>query len=68
LLLATVLDVWCRRIVGWAIGEQLTADLVVAALNVAITQCKPKDVIHRSDQGSQPGSNRYSQPSLECGA
>lgn len=51
--LAVVLDVWSRRIVGWAIGEQMTAELVLAALNMALQQRKPKDVIHHSDQGSQ---------------
>ena len=51
--LAVVLDVWSRRIVGWAIGEQMTADLVLAALNMALQQRKPVGVIHHSDQGSQ---------------
>jgi putative transposase len=51
--LAVVLDVWSRRVVGWAIGESLTSELVLAALNMAIEQRKPEDVIHHSDQGSQ---------------
>ena len=51
--LAVVLDVWSRRIVGWAIGEQMTAELVLSALNMALQQRKPRDVIHHSDQGSQ---------------
>ena len=51
--LAIVLDVWSRRIVGWAIGEQMTAELVLSALNMALQQRKPRDVIHHSDQGSQ---------------
>jgi len=51
--LAIVLDVWSRRVVGWAIGERMTAELVLAALNMATTQRRPKDVIHHSDQGSQ---------------
>ena len=51
--LAVVLDVWSRRIVGWAIGEQMTAELVLAALNMALQQRKPAGVIHHSDQGSQ---------------
>jgi putative transposase len=51
--LAVVLDVWSRRIVGWAIGEQMTSDLVLAALNMALQQRKPEGVIHHSDQGSQ---------------
>ena len=51
--LAVVLDVWSRRVVGWAIGESLTSDLVLAALNMALQQRKPRGVIHHSDQGSQ---------------
>jgi len=51
--LAVVLDVWSRRIVGWAIGESMTAELVLAALNMALQQRKPREVIHHSDQGSQ---------------
>jgi putative transposase len=51
--LAIVLDVWSRRVVGWAIGEQMTAELVLAALNMALQQRKAKEVIHHSDQGSQ---------------
>ena len=61
IFLAMVLDVWSRRVVGWAIGEQMTTDLVLSALNMAITQRKPDGVIHHSDQGSQPGLNRSSQ-------
>lgn len=53
IFLAIVLDVWSRRIVGWAIGEQMTTDLVLAVLNMAIAQRRPTDVIHHSDQGSQ---------------
>ena len=51
--LAVVLDVWSRRIVGWSIGERMTAELVLTALNMAIEQRKPEDVVHHSDQGSQ---------------
>ena len=50
--LAIVLDVWSRRVVGWAIGEQMTADLVLAALNMAMTQRKPTEVIHHSETGT----------------
>jgi putative transposase len=59
--LAIVLDVWSRRIVGWAIAKQMTSDLVLAALNMAIVQRRPRDVIHYSDQGSQGEFNRSSQ-------
>jgi putative transposase len=51
--LAVVLDVWSRRVVGWAIGESMTAELVLSALNMALQQRKPECVIHHSDQGSQ---------------
>lgn len=53
LYLAIVLDVWSRRIVGWSIAEEMTADLVLAALDMALSQRKPAEVIHHSDQGSQ---------------
>jgi len=59
--LAVVLDVWSRRVVGWAIGDSMTSDLVLSALNMALAQRKPEHVIHHSDQGSQGGFNRSSQ-------
>jgi putative transposase len=51
--LAIVLDVWSRRVVGWAIDESMTAQLVLDALNMALQQRRPNDVVHHSDQGSQ---------------
>lgn len=51
--LAVVIDAWSRRVVGWSIGEQMTSDLVLNALNMALGQRRPKGVIHHSDQGSQ---------------
>ena len=54
--LAVVIDAWSRRVVGWAIGETMTAELVLAALNMALQQRKPGEVIHHSDQGSQYAS------------
>ena len=47
-----MLDAWSRRVIGWAIGEQMTTDLMLAALNMAIAQRKPRGVIHHSDQSS----------------
>ena len=67
IFLAMVLDVWSRRVVGWAIGEQMTADLVLAALNMAITQRRPKEVIHHSDQGSQYTSVAFGQRCTKLG-
>ena len=53
LYLAVVLDVWSRRIVGWAMATHLRAELVIQAMDMAWVQRMPKDVIHHSDQGSQ---------------
>jgi putative transposase len=53
LYLAVVLDVWSRKIVGWAMATHLRTSLVTAALNMAIAQRRPVDVIHHSDQGCQ---------------
>jgi len=53
LYLAVVLDVFSRRIVGWAMATHLRTELVLAALNMAIGQRRPAAVIHHSDQGSQ---------------
>lgn len=53
LYLAVVLDVWSRRIVGWAMATHLRSELVLAALNMAIEQRRPPAVIHHSDQGCQ---------------
>jgi putative transposase len=53
LYLAVVLDVWSRRIVGWAMATHLRTELVIAALEMAVQQRRPVDVIHHSDQGCQ---------------
>ena len=62
--LAVVLDVYSRKVVGWAFGQQQTADLVIAALNMALITRKPQGVIHHSDQGSQLGFKESSQRRL----
>ena len=53
LYLAVVTDVFSRKVVGWAFGVQMTADLVIMALNMALHTRKPGSVIHHCDQGSQ---------------
>lgn len=53
LYLAIVLDVFSRKVVGWAFSERMTTDLVMQALDMALTLRKPQSVIHHSDQGSQ---------------
>ena len=59
--LAVVLDVYSRKVVGWAFGQQQTADLVIQALNTALITRKPQDVIHHFDQGSRGELNQSSQ-------
>ena len=61
LYLAVVVDVWSRRVVGWAMANHLRAELVLDALNMALGQRRPREVIHHSDQGSQPGFKWSSQ-------
>lgn len=53
LYLAVVIDVYSRKVVGWAFSEHMTADLVIRALNMALAQRPARGVIHHSDQGSQ---------------
>ena len=65
--LAVVLDVYSRKVVGWAFGQRQTADLVIAALNMALTTRKPQGVIHHSDQGSQYTSVDFGRRCKEMG-
>jgi putative transposase len=51
--LAIVLDVWSHKIVGWAIEDHLRTELMLEALNMAIEQRRPSQVIHHSDHGCQ---------------
>lgn len=53
LYLAVVLDVWSRRVVGWAMEAHLRTELVLSALNMALYQRRPDGVIHHSDHGCQ---------------
>lgn len=53
LYLAIVLDVFSRRIVGWSMQTHLRTELVLEALEMALEQRKPDEVIHHSDHGCQ---------------
>jgi hypothetical protein len=61
LYLAMVLDVYSRRVVGWAMEAHLKTELILSALNMALAQRRPKNVIHHSDRGCQPRLNGSSQ-------
>ena len=65
LYLAVVFDAWSRKIVGWSMANHLRTELVLDAMEAAIGQRRPKDVIHQSDQGSQLRFNRSSQHTCE---
>ena len=67
LYLAVVLDAWSRRVVGWSVAPHLRTELVLAALEMAVTQRRPKDVIHHSDQGSQYTSYAFGKRCQEYG-
>jgi putative transposase len=60
LYLAIVLDLFSRRIIGWAVSDRLKKDLALRALQRAITmRCPPPGLIHHSDRGSQYCSGDY---------
>jgi putative transposase len=67
LYLAVVLDAWSRRIVGWAMAMHLRTELVLDALNMALWQRRPGEVIHHSDQGTQYTSIAFGQRCREAG-
>jgi putative transposase len=52
--LAVVLDAYSRRVVGWALGRTLEAELALTALRMAIAQRRPgPGLVHHSDRGVQ---------------
>jgi putative transposase len=60
LYVATILDLFSRYIVGLAMSERMTADLVAQALQQALTHRRPPaDLIHHSDKGSQYTSGDF---------
>ena len=60
LYLAVVLDAYSRRIVGWAMSDSLHRQLVIDALQMAITMRQPPPgLLHHSDRGSQYASDEY---------
>ena len=60
LYVATVLDLFSRRIVGWSMDKNIDRHLVIRALMMAVWKRQPKEtVLVHSDQGSQYGSADY---------
>src|SRR6478735_7665782 len=67
LYLAVVLDACSRRIVGWSMATTLAKQLVLDALNMALTTRQPTGVIHHSDQGSQYSSIEFGHRCRDAG-
>ena len=60
LYLAVVIDLYSRRVVGWAVRSSLAKELATSALKNAIQQRRPsRGLIHHSDRGSQYTSYEY---------
>ena len=68
LYLAAVQDTYSRAIVGWSMAEHMRSELVVDALQMAITRRRPEPgLIHHSDQGSQYVSLAFGQAARDAG-
>ena len=60
LYLAVLLDLYSRKVIGWAMSEQNNKQLVVNALDMALERRQPQsEVIHHTDRGSTYGSDDY---------
>ncbi len=60
LYLAVILDLFSRRVIGWAVSNRMKRDLAIRALNMAIALRRPpRGCIHHSDRGSQYCSHDY---------
>ena len=65
--LAVVVDVFRRRVVGGSMANHLRTALVVQAMNMAIWQRRPKEVIHHFDAGTQNTSITFGYRCKEFG-
>ena len=69
LYLAVLIDLFSRRVVGWAMSEHLTTALPLAALEMARQSRRPPPgLLHHSDRGSQYASGRYQRVLASMGA
>ena len=68
LYLAVLIDLYSRQVVGWSMGQRNDTDLLLEALNMAITQRRPPPgLIHHSDQGRTYAGKAYQQRLVEAG-
>ena len=55
-----LLDAYSRRVIGWAVGRTLRAELTLAALRMALGQRRPAaGLVHHSDRGVQYACGAY---------
>lgn len=67
--LAVVLDAFSRRVIGWALGRTLEAELAITALRMALLERQPSPgLIHHSDRGVQYASHAYTEILKQQGA
>ncbi|MEM7476724.1 MAG: IS3 family transposase [Planctomycetota bacterium] len=60
--LAVLMDLYSRRIIGWALGDNMSEQLTIQALELAIAARRPPHgAIHHTDRGGQYASNKYRQ-------
>jgi putative transposase len=60
--LAVVLDAYSRRVIGWALGRTLEAELAVTALRMALIERQPPPgLVHHSDRGVQYAAQAYTE-------
>ncbi len=68
LFLAAILDIWSRRVVGWACGATLHTSLVLAALQDALRRRQPPHgLLHHSDRGCQYVDEDYLKALAQAG-
>jgi putative transposase len=68
LYLAVILDLFSRRIIGWAMGQTIERSLVLSALDMAIVGRRPgQDLLCHSDRGSQYASDDYQEQLKKAG-
>jgi len=66
--LAVILDLYSRKVIGWAISRQIDTELTLAALRMALEERRPPPgLIHHSDRGVQYASWAYVETLREAG-
>lgn len=65
--LASIMDLFSRKIVGWSLGDSMKKELTLEALKMAMTTRRPPEgLIHHSDRGSQYCSKDYTEALKEA--